>query len=254
MANIERAQFWAQVLQIPGMQVVKSDIYESLGIAMPAQGDEVLSTPAPQENALEKAMQGFGQGKQDVEPDKGRKDETALAARAKEGEPKGIAGWLAPLKKKLLEAKKNGAGFDQLKQMMLEARLNTHALAGAMSDNIRKGFYGDEDEEELEAANKRLVNPIPQSDGTKCYTENCKRHKGTTREGETLALPKNKAKVKDRGSIIYKDERCSVIQYKDGRIEVHAHFPITNEEDAVKALKSIISRCREKKKGRCVVR
>ena len=51
---------------------------------MPAQGDEVLSTPAPQEHALEKAMQGFGQSKQ--EPDKGRKDETALAARTKEGD------------------------------------------------------------------------------------------------------------------------------------------------------------------------
>lgn len=144
-ANIERVQFWAQVLQIPGMQVIKSDIYDSLGIAMPAEGDEVLSTPAPQENALEKAMQGFT-------PDKSRKDETALAARTKEDEPKGIEGWLAPLKKKLLEAKKTGASFEQLKQMMLEARLNTHALAGAMADNIRKGFYGDEDEEELEAA------------------------------------------------------------------------------------------------------
>lgn len=152
VANIERAQFWAQVLQIPGMQVVKSDIYESLGIAMPAQGDEVLSTPDPQEHALEKAMQGFGQGKQDVEPDKGRKDETALAARADKREPKGIDGWLAPLKKKLLEAKKNGASYDQLKQMMLETHLNTRALAGAMTENIKSGFFGD-DEEELEAAN-----------------------------------------------------------------------------------------------------
>ena len=145
VANIERAQFWGQVLQIPGMQVIKSDIYESLGIAMPAEGDEVLSTPAQQENALEKAMQGFT-------PDKGRKDETALAARTKEDEPKGIEGWLAPLKKKLIEAKKNGASFDQLKQMMLEAQLNTRALADSMSDNIRKGFYVDEDEEELETA------------------------------------------------------------------------------------------------------
>lgn len=143
-ANIERVQFWAQVLQIPGMSVIKSDIYDSLGIAMPTEGDEVLSTPAPQENALEKAMQGFT-------PDKSRKDETALAARTKEDEPQGIEGWLAPLKKKLFEAKKTGASFEQLKQMMLEARLNTHALAGAMADNIRKGFYGDEDEEELKA-------------------------------------------------------------------------------------------------------
>lgn len=148
VANIERVQFWGQVLQIPGMQVIKSDIYDSLGIAMPAEGDEVLSTPAPQENALEKAMQGFT-------PDKGRKDETALAARTKEDEPKGIEGWLAPLKKKLLEAKKTGASFEQLKQMMLEAQLNTRALAGAMADNIKSGFFGEEatEDEEVDAAN-----------------------------------------------------------------------------------------------------
>ncbi len=162
VANIERAQFWAQVLQIPGMQVVKSDIYESLGIAMPAQGDEVLSTPDPQEHALEKAMQGFGLGNQ--EPDKGRKDETALAARTKEGGPKCIAGWLAPLKKKLLEAKKNGASFDELKQMMLEAHFNTRALAGAMEENIRSGFFG-ADEEELEAANPYGCNRYGHGEG-----------------------------------------------------------------------------------------
>lgn len=30
----------------------------------------------------------------------------------------------------------------------------------------------------------RLPSPVPMPDGTKCYTENCTRHKGTTREGK----------------------------------------------------------------------
>lgn len=156
VANIERVQFWGQVLQIPGMQVIKSDIYDSLGIAMPAEGDEVLQAPTQEQNALQAALQG----QQKAEPDKGRKDEVALAARAQEGEPKGIEGWLAPLKKKLIEAKKNGASFDELKQMMLEAQLNTRALAGAMADNIKSGFFGEsetedtEQEEDIEAFNQ----------------------------------------------------------------------------------------------------
>lgn len=242
VANIERAQFWGQVLQIPGMQVIKSDIYESLGIAMPAEGDEVLSTPAPQENALEKAMQGFT-------PDKGRKDETALAARAKEDEQKGIEGWLAPLKKKLLEAKKTGASFEQLKQMMLEARLNTHALAGAMADNIRKGFYGDEDEEELEAEKKRLSNPVPQADGKKCYTENCSWHKGTTREGETQPKIKKQKKSQNRTETVYSDDICRIKKDKDGNHEVVIVAPVSSEEEAEKLLRKTISQSRENKGG-----
>lgn len=158
VANIERAQFWAQVLQIPGMSVVKSDIYESLGIAMPSQGDEVISAPAQEQNALQAALQG--QEKEEKKPaadkelpDNGKKDEVALAARSKEEEPAGIEGWLAPLKKKLIEAKRSGASFAELKQMMLEAQMNTRALAGAFAENIKSGFMGEGlEEDELEAA------------------------------------------------------------------------------------------------------
>ena len=413
VANIERAQFWGQVLQIPGMQVVKSDVYDSLGIAMPGEGDETLQAPSQEAGAaggLLAALQGGGKGKE-------RKDEVALAARAKGEEPTGIEGWLAPLKKKLLEAKKAGASFDELKQMMLEARLNTHALAGAMEENIRQGFYGDEDEleaanpygcnqyghgftkecgrgggrggqktfdffdsvkkdedkdrfkqnreqrenekaykeaeanyltecsnldslgkelddwqkpeekwgggidlntlmgrykeqfektkearlkqaeaarkagkklnfydgkdeslyeidsqlwnkyedvfneddelkaasaedcEDVEAGKKRLNNPVPQADGKRCYTENCSWHKGTTREGETQPNQKKHVKTKDGGNVIYQDDRCSVIKYKNGKLEVHIHSSVTTEEDAVKAIEKLISQCREKRKG-----
>ena len=245
VANIERVQFWGQVLQIPGMQVIKSDIYDSLGIAMPAEGDEVLQAPTQEQNALQAALQG----QQKAEPDKGRKDEVALAARAQEEEPKGIEGWLAPLKKKLLEAKKTGASFEQLKQMMLEARLNTHALAGAMADNIRKGFYGDEGEEELEAAKKRLSNPVPQADGKKCYTENCSWHKGTTREGETQPKIKKQKKSQNRTETVYSDDICRIKKDKDGNHEVVIVAPVSSEEEAEKLLRKTISQSRENKGG-----
>lgn len=146
VANIERAQFWGHVLQIPGMQVVKSDVYDSLGIAMPGEGDDVLQ--APSQDAQKALLEGL--------PDNKKKDELALAARAKEEEPKGIEGWLAPLKKKLIEAKRNGASFAELKQMMLEAQLNTRALAGAFAENIKSGFMGEGvADDDLEAAKRK---------------------------------------------------------------------------------------------------
>lgn len=128
VANIERAQFWAQVLQIPGMSVLKSEVYDSLGIAMPAQGDDVLTTPAQQETSA--PMSFFGSAA-----------ETALASKTEEKAESGIAAWLAPLRKKLKEAKKNGASMEELRKMLENAKMNTHALSAAMSENIRKGFY-----------------------------------------------------------------------------------------------------------------
>lgn len=100
--------------------------------------------------------------------------------------------------------------------MMLEAHLNTRALAGAFAENIKSGFLGDK-KEEINASKKRLSNPVPQIDGKKCYTENCSWHKGTTKESETKPNQKKHVKTKDRGNVIYKDDRCSVVKYKNGK-------------------------------------
>ncbi len=150
-ANIERAQFWSQVLAIPGMSVVKSEVYDSLGIAMPSDDDEVLETPSQQDGGLAGMLQGFGQR----EPKD--KDEVALAARSRSKQdllPAAMQAWLAPIKKKLIEARKAGASFEELREQMLKWRPDTDALAGAFSENMEAGLRGDA-EEEVEAAKNK---------------------------------------------------------------------------------------------------
>ena len=176
-ANIERAQFWSQVMAIPGMSVVKSEVYDSLGIAMPGDDDEVLEAPSPQDGGLAGMLQGFGQ----QEPKS--KDEVALAARSRSKQdalPAAMQAWLAPIKKKLIEARKAGASFEELREQMLKWRPDTDALAGAFAENVEAGLRG-ETEEELEAAagtdDDRRAQPIEMPDGSKCYTEDCERHK-----------------------------------------------------------------------------
>lgn len=233
VANIERAQFWAQVLQIPGMSVSKSDIYESLGIAMPSQGDEVISAPTQEQNALQAALQGQEKAEKnpaaDKElPDNGKKDEVALAARSKEEEPTGIEGWLAPLKKKLIEAKRSGASFAELKQMMLEAQLNTRALAGAFAENIKSGFMGEGlEEDELEAAHRWGCNQY------KCMP-GCLNGKGTSRENKdknvnnTPKLAPKNAKTNEIEKAL-KDGIEWVLKHRKSLYEV-CYVPSLNEE------------------------
>lgn len=128
VANIERAQFWGQVLQIPGMKVIKSDVYDSLGIAMPGDGDEVLEHQAQAGVGM---FPAFAQ----------RRDELATAAKEEtKDNQKGVQEWLSPLKNKLLEAKQAGASTEELKGMLLDARLNTGALAKAFEHNLKNGF------------------------------------------------------------------------------------------------------------------
>ena len=44
-ANVQRADYWAKVLMIPGMQVAKEVVYESMRLPIPGDGEAVLSTP-----------------------------------------------------------------------------------------------------------------------------------------------------------------------------------------------------------------
>lgn len=154
VANMERAQFWSQVLQIPGMAVVKTELYDSLGIAMPGEGDEVLEAPTRQDNGLAGLLQGAGMGKEE----KPERDDVALAARAStrkvDGLTRALPAWLDPIKKKLIAARKSGATLEQLREQMLEWHPNTQALADAFAENVESGLRGD-DEEDLEAAAKK---------------------------------------------------------------------------------------------------
>lgn len=160
-ANTERAQFWSQVLQIPGMKVVKSEVYDSLGIAMPGDDDEVLETPGQGTSELS-ALPGRGGNepprggrKPKKEPvDEDSKDEVALAAKAREVElPEALRAWMEPLKKKLIEARRRGASFEELRELLKKARPDTRALAGAFAANVMAGLRGEgAGDEVLEAA------------------------------------------------------------------------------------------------------
>ena len=170
-ANIERAQFWSQVMAIPGMSVVKSEVYDSLGIAMPGDDDEVLEAPSQQDGGLASMLQGFGQ----QEPKS--KDEVALAARSRSKQdllPSAMQAWLTPIKKKLIEARKSGASFEELREMMLKWRPDTAALAEAFAENVEAGLRGEDIEERIDARNPWGCN--------KEHKPGCPKDKGTTRE------------------------------------------------------------------------
>lgn len=195
-ANIERAQFWTQVMQIPGMAVVKSEVYDSLGIAMPGDDDEVLEAPGGAEQGLAALLGGGGD---DTPPKGGRKpkkeevsedskDEVALAAKARPTDPlrRALPEWVKPIREKILQARRDGASFEELQRMLREARPDTKALAAAFAENVEEGLRGDA-EEEVEAAKKpRRSKPIRKANGN-CYTYGCSIHDDPKSEGITTA-------------------------------------------------------------------
>lgn len=142
VANIERAQFLKTALEVPGMEIVKSEAYEYLGLAMPSDGDEVLKAPDQQQQQPGGMPGGmFGSPEEAPQPDAGRFDEVTSARKA----PAPVdptEEWLAPLKKKLAEARESGASLAEIKDKLREWRPNTRALASAMAQNIKEGFLG----------------------------------------------------------------------------------------------------------------
>ena len=142
VANIERAQFLKTALEVPGIEIVKSEAYEYLGLAMPAEGDEVLKAPDQQQQQQPGGMPGgmFG-SPEDPQLDAGRFDEVTSARKA----PAPVdptEEWLAPLKNKLAEARESGASLAEIKDQLRAWRPNTRALAAAMAKNIKEGFLG----------------------------------------------------------------------------------------------------------------
>ena len=134
--------------------MAKSDVYESLGIAMPNEGDDVLEAPGHErreQGGLEAMLQGLGKarGKDDTR----KRDEVAVAARAGnvDGLTRALPAWLEPIKKKLIEARKAGATLEDLRKQMLEWHPNTQALAGAFAENVEAGLRGESADETVTA-------------------------------------------------------------------------------------------------------
>lgn len=105
-----------------------------------------------------------------------------------------------------------------------------------------------EEDEEVKASGRRLKHPRILEDGSRCFTEDCSRHKGTTREGESAPFKTQAKQNKESDSVLFKDERCSVVKYSDGCLVVHAHQAVT-EKQAAESLQRLIAQCRELRKG-----
>lgn len=248
--TLERVQVVKTALEIRGMKLKKSEVYEFTGFAQPADGDEVFEASSAEGDMAGLAgLLGKGKPQDDTDPDddpnKPRKN--APAQESEDVEPVSAAKtdaptdpaqeWLAPIKQKFLEARKAGASMADMRKMLLTMHPNTKALAKAFANNILAGFAGES--EEVDAANPWGCND---------HQHKCPQ-KGTTREGKTTPLPNKQIREQDRGEVIHKGENYSVIQYKDGRKEVHVHSPVTNEAEAKKIIEKLINQCREKIKG-----
>ena len=144
-ANIERAQFLKTALEVPGVEIVKSEAYEYLGLAMPTEGDEVLKAPEQPQQQPGGMPGGFPRGGEvlgkEKQPANEPAEETVMSAR-KTAPVDPTEEWLAPLKKKLAEAREAGASLAEIKDQLRAWRPNTRALAAAMAQNIKEGFLG----------------------------------------------------------------------------------------------------------------
>lgn len=204
--TLERVQVLKTALEIKGMRIKKSEAYEFMGFAQPAEGDDVFEAASDGgEMAGLAGLLAKGKGKPqddtDPEDDPPKPKKKVKPSTADDAEPVSAARtdaptdpaqeWLAPIKQKFLEARKAGASMADLKQMLLTMHPNTKALARAFANNILAGFAGESEEVTAAGSNddsRRRKEPIEMPDGTKCYTENCERHDNEeTAENETIA-------------------------------------------------------------------
>lgn len=158
--TLERVQVLKTALEIKGMRIKKSEAYEFMGFAQPADGDDVFeaASETPQQGGFgamfgqQPPPGGKGPKKEQQKPDSGDKaqpgqqteqgdnDEPVQAAKAPTDPAQE---WLAPIKQKFLEARKAGASMVDLKKMLLTMHPDTKALAKAFANNILAGFAGE---------------------------------------------------------------------------------------------------------------
>ena len=139
-ANIELAQAWQAVLNIPGMKVKKSEVYESLGVTAPEEGEDVFEAPA--QNAGHGGMPGMEAMAEESPalPEEESAEEIQTAKKKIDA----AQAWLEPLKKQLREARANGASLAEIREQVRSWKPDTKALAGAFANNIERGLMGSE--------------------------------------------------------------------------------------------------------------
>ena len=162
--TLERVQVVKTALEITGMKLKKSEVYEFTGFAQPADGDEVFEASSAEGDMAGLAgLMGKGKPQDDTDPDndpnkpkkapapKEREEVESVSAAKTDAPTDPAQEWLAPIKQKFLEARKAGASMADMRKMLLTMHPNTKALAKAFANNILAGFAGES--EEVDAAN-----------------------------------------------------------------------------------------------------
>lgn len=163
VANTQKAQFWQAVLAIPGMRVKQSEVYESLGVAAPGEGDEVFGGTGDERSTDDKAA---GPSSPDARTASGYAEATPLrssgesvhGARAEvESKQDAAQVWLEPLRRELQEARRKGSTLADIRAGLAKWRPDTHALADVFAENAEQGFFGVQ--EELQPDDVAAANP-----------------------------------------------------------------------------------------------
>lgn len=173
--TLERVQVVKTALEIKGMKLKKSEVYEFTGFSQPTDDDDVFEAAAePQHGAFgapngpqppfggkgpQEGPQGADKGQkpqQDAHQHEQKSDEAVSAARADgAGEPKIDPGqaWVSPIRQHFEKAREDGTTLEALRDGMQKLRPDTKALARAFAGNIMAGFRGEPSAELMSAAN-----------------------------------------------------------------------------------------------------
>ena len=144
-ANIQKAQYWKEVLAIPGMRVLKSAVHDDLGLAVPGEGDEVYAAPGASSPAAATPTQGGDVPSMgDDEPEVGMAARAggkgSLRERAERLLPVAMRKWAGPTIERFEAMLRAGRKPEEILARLEELRPNTQALADAMSAVTEAGL------------------------------------------------------------------------------------------------------------------
>lgn len=240
--TLERVQVVKTALEIQGMKLKKSEVYEFTGFAQPADGDDVFeSANVGGDMGGLAGLLGKGKPEPDNDPDKPKKkapkqesEDVEPVSAAKADAPTDPAQeWLAPIKQKFLAARKNGASMADLKKLLLSMHPNTKALAKAFANNILAGFAGES--EEVDAANPYGCNQ---------YGEGWKApHNG---RASKVGAPVKKTDPTEEERRQKEEEERKAREEKKAK-EKHPIGQATTREEAIEHTRSLLPEDRRKK-------
>lgn len=131
--------YLTKVLALPGMRLKKTDVYDMLKMAMPADSDEVFEQIAPA--AAQPYTPGlFGTNTETESVVLGAKDDEPETDEPKTTPAEAVTRWIAPMIEKIKEARARGVTLEDLKSQIDGWKLDTESLAEAMRQNLENGF------------------------------------------------------------------------------------------------------------------